>query len=162
MDLGLTYLSRFPPSRRRFSLPKTKFWLPQTGKKMRDVWRRAVINEWICWYRMLVQDVSGTYSKPTIDEEILQIRRLSNLNFFTLNQVLVISHAILVLLQNICVALTSSFYSHTVTPLTLIPPLITLSCVSSKGEMFLQRSCIKEILRRDHSVKNLTKNLQLY
>ena len=114
------------------------------------------------WMNMLVQDVSGTYSKPTSDEEILQIRRLSNLNFFTLNQVLVISHAILVLLQNISVALTSSFYSHTVTPLTLISPLITLSCVSSKGEMFLQRSCIKEVLRRDHSVKNLTKNLQLY
>lgn len=72
------------------------------------------------WMNMLVQDVSGTYSKPTSDEEILQIRRLSNLNFFTLNQVLVISHAILVLLQNICVALTSSFYSHTLWPLLLL------------------------------------------
>ena len=154
MDLGLTCLSRFPSSRRLFSLPKTKFRLP--GRK----WEMFDVVQW--WMNVLVQDVSGTYSKPTSDEEILQIRRLSNLNFFTLNQVLVISHAILVLLQNISVALTSSFYSHTVTPLTLISPLITLSCVSSKGEMFLQRSCIKEVLRRDHSVKNLTKNLQLY
>ena len=57
---------------------------------------------------ILVQDVCGTYSKPTIDEEILQIRRLSNLNFSTLNQVLGIGYVIVVLLERICVAPTIS------------------------------------------------------